>query len=83
MLLISHLKPLSKPSVSFTLYSVTGARNACHPLSIYKFKACLCSVRDSELGRPGFDSLHGSHCVIEAGRMCKLMVAVTSGRLVH
>ena len=26
---------------------------------------------------------HGSHCVIEAGRMCKLTVALTSGWLVH
>ena len=26
---------------------------------------------------------HGFHCVIEAGGMCTLMVAVTSGRLVH
>ena len=41
------------------------------------------SVWDFELGRPGFDSQHGSHCVIEAGGMCKLTVALTSGRFVH
>ena len=41
------------------------------------------SMWDSEVSRPGFDSPHGSHCVIEAGAMCKLTVAVTSGQLVH
>ena len=45
---------------------------------------CLCgSVRDSELGGPGSLPQHGSHCVIEAGGMCKLTVALISGRLVH
>ena len=44
---------------------------------------CSGSVRDSELGRPGFNSPHGSHCVIVAGGMCKLTVVVTSGWLAH
>ena len=42
---------------------------------------CSGSVHDSELGRLGLDTLQGSHCVIEAGGICK--VAVTSGLLVH
>ena len=41
------------------------------------------SMLDSELGGPGSIPQHSSHCVIEAGGMCKLMVAVTGGRLVH
>ena len=41
------------------------------------------SMRDSELGGPGSIPQHGSHCVIEVGGMCKLMVVVTGERLVH
>ena len=37
------------------------------------------SVRDSELSGQGLSPQHCSHCVIEAGRMCKLMLAVTGG----
>ena len=41
------------------------------------------SVRDSQPARPGSLPEGVSHCVIEAGEMCRLTVALTSGRLVH
>ena len=41
------------------------------------------SVRDSESVDPVSSPQHSSHCVIEAGGMCKLTVALTSGWLVH
>ena len=58
--------------------------------ALAEFKICMVSlslwhsgsVWDSEVGRLGFDSLQGSHCVIEAGGMCKLMVAVTGEQIV-
>ena len=59
-------------------------------ISLYSYQDCLSKWRsgnvwDSELGRPGFGSMHGSHCVIEAGGMFKLIVhvALTSGQCVH
>ena len=44
---------------------------------------CSGSMQDSQLGMPGSLPDHGSHCMIEAGEMCKLTVVLTSGRLVH
>ena len=41
------------------------------------------SVRDSQPSGPVSLPEEVSHCVIEAGKMCKLTVALTSGRLVH
>ena len=44
---------------------------------------CSSSIQGAELSNPGLFLVHGSHCVTEVGEMCRLMVVVTSGRLVH
>ena len=51
----------------------------CYSLSLWRSG----SVQDSQLAGPVSLPVDVSHCMIEAGEMCKLMVALTSGRLVH